>query len=148
MFFFSQQGFCAKRLARYSSKRNDPNENACSNLSPWLHLGHLSAQRTVLHVKAHGKGSSDDKAGFVEEAVVRRELSDNFCFHNRLYDSVRGGSDWAQKSLEIHAKDKRDYIYTDKVHGFFFLGHYGITSILAILITKLVESLFLFFIIC
>ena len=109
------QGFCAKRLGRYSTKRNDPNENACSNLSPWLHLGHLSAQRAVLHVKAYGKGSSEDKAGFVEEAVVRRELSDNFCFHNPNYDSVKGGSDWAQKSLAEHAKDPRDYIYTQQV---------------------------------
>ena len=31
--------FCRKRLALYSSKRNDPNEDALSNLSPWLHFG-------------------------------------------------------------------------------------------------------------
>jgi len=106
------KGFCNKRLARYSAKRNDPNENACSNLSPWFHLGHLSVQRAVLHVKKHGKGSSEDKNGFIEEAVVRRELSDNFCYHNPNYDSIEGGYDWARKTLEDHSEDKREYIYS------------------------------------
>jgi len=108
------KGFCSKRLARYSSKRNDPNENACSNMSPWFHLGQISVQRAVLHVKKHGKGSSEDKNGFIEEAVVRSELSDNFCFYNPNYDSIEGGSDWARKTLQDHAKDKREYVYTEK----------------------------------
>ena len=31
--------FCDKRLAVYGSQRNDPNKEALSNLSPWLHFG-------------------------------------------------------------------------------------------------------------
>ena len=31
--------FCLKRLRKYHNKSNDPNENALSNLSPWLHFG-------------------------------------------------------------------------------------------------------------
>lgn len=27
---------------------------------------------------------------FVEEAVVRRELAENFCYYNENYDSVQG----------------------------------------------------------
>lgn len=29
---------------------------------------------------------------FVEEAVVRRELAENFCYYNENYDSVQGGT--------------------------------------------------------
>lgn len=27
---------------------------------------------------------------FIEEAVIRRELADNFCFYNENYDSLKG----------------------------------------------------------
>ena len=39
----------------------------------------------------------------MEEAVIRRELSDNFCSHNKNYDSLTGARVWAQESLEKHA---------------------------------------------
>jgi len=29
---------------------------------------------------------------FIEEAVIRRELADNFCFYNNNYDNIDGGS--------------------------------------------------------
>lgn len=35
--------FCEKRLAVYGSQRNDPNKEALSNLSPWLHFGNMFA---------------------------------------------------------------------------------------------------------
>merc|ERR1719203_2618400 len=50
---------------------------------------------------------------FLEEAVVRRELSDNFCFYNQKYDSISGAAEWAQLSLQKHASDKREYLYTE-----------------------------------
>jgi hypothetical protein len=37
-------------------------------------------------VKKHG--SSSEVKEFVEEMVVRRELSDNFCYYNENYDSL------------------------------------------------------------
>lgn len=43
---------------------------------------------------------------------MRRELTDNFCFYNKKYDSVEGAYEWAQKTLKDHAKDKRSYLYT------------------------------------
>jgi deoxyribodipyrimidine photo-lyase len=48
----------------------------------------------------------------LEEAVVRRELSDNFCFYEPLYDKLEACADWAKDSLHKHATDKREYIYT------------------------------------
>ena len=32
--------------------------------------------------------------------IVRKELSDNFCFYNANYDNVEGFSAWAKKILE------------------------------------------------
>ena len=72
-------------------------------------------QRAVVYVKKFGKSQGESVASFVEEGVVRRELSDNFCEYNPNYDGLEGASDWARKSLDEHRKDKRDYIYTTKV---------------------------------
>ena len=47
-------------------------------------------QRAVLYVKKHGKSHSESVASFVEEGVVRRELSDNFFYYNEKYDSIEG----------------------------------------------------------
>ncbi|XP_055007908.1 deoxyribodipyrimidine photo-lyase-like, partial [Boleophthalmus pectinirostris] len=63
----------------------------------------------ALQVKKKGGESS---APFIEELVVRRELTDNFCYYNKKYDSIKGAYDWAQKTLKDHAKDKRPYVYT------------------------------------
>jgi hypothetical protein len=45
-----EKGFLTKaRLSRYAEKRNDPTiPNALSGLSPYLHFGHLSAQRAAI----------------------------------------------------------------------------------------------------
>lgn len=51
-------------------------------------------------------------AAYLEEAIVRRELSDNFCFYNEHYDSLKGCTNWAQKTLDDHRKDKREYLYS------------------------------------
>ena len=104
--------FVSSRLKQYSTDRNDPTKSVLSNMSPWVNHGQVSMQRAVLYVKAKGKSHSASVASFVEEAVVRRELSDNFCFYNPNYDSIRGASDWAQKTLADHAKDKREYLYS------------------------------------
>jgi deoxyribodipyrimidine photo-lyase len=69
-----------QRLRRYASERNDPNSGAESGLSPYLHFGQISAQAAVLRVKASRLAHGGGMDAFVEECVVRRELSDNFCF--------------------------------------------------------------------
>lgn len=71
--------FAEHRLKGYSTDRNDPNKSVASNMSPYLHFGQIGAQAMVLRVKGANKHHSSADA-FVEESVVRRELSDNFCF--------------------------------------------------------------------
>jgi len=104
--------FVTRCLKIYATKRNDPIVEALSHLSPWVNFGQISMQRAVLHAKQFGKSYSDAVATFVEEAIIRRELSDNFCYYNDNYDRLEGASDWAQKTLEDHVDDKRDYVYS------------------------------------
>ncbi|KAM4728129.1 CPD photolyase [Anableps anableps] len=106
------ESFIDVRLKLFATQRNDPNMAALSQLSPWIRFGQLSAQRVALQVRRCGKNAGESVAAFIEELVVRRELTDNFCFYNEKYDKVEGAYEWAQKTLKDHAKDKREYIYT------------------------------------
>ncbi|KAB7504233.1 Deoxyribodipyrimidine photo-lyase [Armadillidium nasatum] len=106
--------FCIKRLKMFANKRNDPNENALSGLSPWIHFGQISAQRCILEVKEYRERFPESVDAYIEECIVRRELADNFCFYQTNYDNINGASDWAKNSLEIHKKDVRTYIYNKK----------------------------------
>jgi len=107
------ESFVTSRIKNYNDKRNDPNVEALSNLSPWFHFGQLSVQRSVLHVKkSAGSRYGEAVKSFVEEAVVRSELSDNFCYYQKNYDKIEGGHDWAVKTLNDHRKDKREYLYS------------------------------------
>jgi deoxyribodipyrimidine photo-lyase len=105
------QHFLARKLGRYSERRNDPTMDGQSGLSAYLHFGQISAQRVALEVQKSAAEPASKEA-FLEELVVRRELSDNFCFYNGNYDSVDGFPSWAQATLEEHAGDERRYIYS------------------------------------
>ena len=102
--------FVSRRLAAYDTARNDPVVDGQSSLSPYLHFGHISAQRVAMEVST---ASVDIKAkeAFLEELIVRRELSDNFCLYNPDYDRTTGFADWARRTLQEHARDKREYLY-------------------------------------
>ncbi|XP_060940694.1 CPD photolyase [Limanda limanda] len=108
------ESFIDERLKLFETKRNDPNVNALSQLSPWLNFGHISAQRVALQVQSSGRKAGQAVASFIEELVVRRELTDNYCYYNKKYDSVEGAYEWAQQTLKDHAKDERPYLYTRK----------------------------------
>jgi deoxyribodipyrimidine photo-lyase len=102
--------FLEKKLARYAHDRNDPGLGALSNLSPYLHFGQISAQRVAFEAQRYDRNIESQEA-FLEELIVRRELSDNFCFHCPEYDSVEAFPDWARKTLEDHRGDPREYLY-------------------------------------
>jgi deoxyribodipyrimidine photo-lyase len=106
--------FLKSKLQEYAEKRNDPTKGKVSNLSPYLHFGQISAQRVALEVKKN-QAKSDNKDSFLEELIVRRELSDNYCFYNEKYDKFEGFHPWAQKTLNEHRGDKREYVYSSEV---------------------------------
>jgi deoxyribodipyrimidine photo-lyase len=103
--------FIKQSLTVYPEKRNDPNLEGQSNLSPYLHFGQISAQRIALEVRKSGVNPEAKKA-YLEELTVRRELSDNFCFYNPDYDKVSGFPEWAQKTLQVHRSDPREFLYS------------------------------------
>lgn len=105
------QQFISERLSHYDEDRNDPTKDVQSNLSPYLHFGQISAQR-IAHEVAASHVSQQQVDAFLEELIVRRELSDNYCFYNPQYDSVEGFPAWAKKTLHDHTNDERDYLYT------------------------------------
>ena len=103
--------FIAQRLNSYATERNFPNREGQSDLSPFLHFGHLSAQRLAWEVK-NSLADPISKIAFLEELIVRRELADNFCLHNPLYDRFDGFQPWARNSLDKHRADTREFCYT------------------------------------
>jgi len=100
-----------KKLPQYDNERNDPNLNAQSHLSPYLHFGHISAQRVALEINK-SLSNHRSKEAFLEELIVRRELSDNYCYYNPHYASFQGFPAWAKKTLNEHRADRREYLYT------------------------------------
>jgi len=103
--------FLKRKLSSYAETRNDPTKDGQSNLSPYLHFGHLSAQRVMLEV-LRSSGHEDSKDAFLEELIVRRELSDNFCFYQPHYNSPLCFPAWAHATLEKHRHDRRVYQYS------------------------------------
>jgi len=135
--------FINDSLAHYSEQRNDPTSESQSSLSPYLHFGQISALRIVLDCmratgheplllheprmpRAAGNNPLHDGVdAFIEELVVRKELSDNFCLYSTSYDSLDGAPStsydsldgapaWAQKTLTEHQDDPREHLYTQQ----------------------------------
>jgi deoxyribodipyrimidine photo-lyase len=75
------ESFINERVLNFAVGRNDPNKGAISNLSPWLHYGQISPQRALLIIAKLRPKFKDACDSFIEEAFVRRELSDNYCYY-------------------------------------------------------------------
>jgi len=100
------QHFVRNILPHYDKTRNDPSVDGVSRLSPYLHFGFLSIQEIVAAVE-QAKAPKAAKDTFLEEAIVRRELSFNFTRHNPHYDSLESLPVWALKTMRDHADDPR-----------------------------------------
>jgi deoxyribodipyrimidine photo-lyase len=103
--------FCKQSLGDYDANRNQPQTDYVSHMSKYLHFGHVSPVWLALEArKAEAKRDNIDS--FVEELIVRRELSMNFVFYNNDYDSYSNLPGWAKQTLEEHKSDEREYVYT------------------------------------
>lgn len=101
--------FIKEGMKNFEELRKNPNvDDGCSNLSPWINFGQVSAQRIIFLAR----NASASSASYVEELLVRRELADNYCYYQPDYDSIKGCTDWAKETLEAHRKDKREHLYT------------------------------------
>jgi len=101
--------FLKNKLDSYAELRNDPTLDYLSGMSPYLHFGQISPLYIALEVM---KTDSPGKDAYLEELIVRRELSHNFVFYNDKYDSFEGLPPWAKATLNFHRRDKRQYLYS------------------------------------
>jgi deoxyribodipyrimidine photo-lyase len=101
--------FLREGLERYGQERNDPGLDGLSGLSPWLHFGHLSAQRAAFAVSATPE--TESSKAFLEELIIRRELADNFCHFEEAAGTYGGLPEWSRKTLDAHRKDSRPVLY-------------------------------------
>jgi deoxyribodipyrimidine photo-lyase len=101
--------FISHKLEGYADFRNDPGEDYLSNLSPYLHFGQISPLYIALEISRYGEPGSES---FLEELIVRRELSMNYVHYNQKYDSFEGLPDWAKRTLSEHQSDSRQYLYS------------------------------------
>jgi deoxyribodipyrimidine photo-lyase len=103
--------FLRERLPRYATERNEPTPCTTSELSAHLHFGHIGPATIALAVVDSGAPRAAIDA-YLEELIVRRELSINFVARNPDYDRLAGCPDWALKTLAKHARDPRPVLYS------------------------------------
>jgi deoxyribodipyrimidine photo-lyase len=101
--------FIKNKLDHYADLRNDPCLDATSNMSPYLHFGQISPLYIALKVD---ESDSSGKDAYLEELIVRRELSYNFVYYNQKYDNFSCLPPWAKNTLNFHSRDKREYVYS------------------------------------
>ncbi|SCY67883.1 deoxyribodipyrimidine photo-lyase [Desulfoluna spongiiphila] len=92
--------FVSETLSRYATHRNKPEENAISEISPYLHFGQLSPLDAALAASHGGISCPEAVAVFIEELVVRRELAINYTWFEPDYDTFEAAAPaWAQETL-------------------------------------------------
>ena len=126
----AMEAFVGARLDRYAEDRNQPELDAASGLSPYLHFGHLSSHEIFeavaeregwssehLPMKATGSrsgwwGMSVSAEAFVDQLTTWRELGFNAAVHLPGGDRYESLPAWALRTLEKHAPDRRVHLYT------------------------------------
>ncbi len=103
--------FIRERLHGYAENRNHPDLDATSQLSPYLHFGHIGPCEVARAVR-DADAPREDRDAFLEEFIVRRELAVNFVRFNPRYDSLDGCEPWARRTLGAHAADRREPSYS------------------------------------
>ena len=124
--------FLQHKLAQYGELRNDPQAEATSGLSAYLHFGHISAHQ-IFHELMKQQRWSDEKLAlrasgsregwwgvgrnaeeFLDEFITWRELGFNTSGRVAGYDCYESLPAWALATLEKHAHDERLESYTLK----------------------------------
>lgn len=98
--------FLSEKLECFEKFRNDPVRNCLSNMSPYLHFGQISPLYLAYKASKAGRCTR-----FLEELIVRRELSMNFVCYNKNYYKINSLPKWAYNTLMEHASDPREYEY-------------------------------------
>ena len=103
--------FVETGLPRYQEDRGDPNDNATSMLSPYLHFGNIAPQEVLLLAREAGPGAQFAK--FQDELLTWREISHNFVYHNKRHRTVDSIPAWAREELRLRETDPRPILYSE-----------------------------------
>ena len=124
------EDFLDRRLARYADDRNQPDVEAASGLSPWLHFGHVSPHEVFASLAARENwsplgirersdgsregwwGMSRNAESFLDELVTWREVGFNMASLRDDHDRYESLPDWAKRTLAEHAADPREHLYS------------------------------------
>lgn len=103
--------FLEDSLSQYADRTSviDPH---VSQLSPYLHFGQISPSSIARAVESSKGHPTDSKESFLEELLVRRELTSNFVHYQSDYDNLNCLPDWASDTLSKHESDEREFHYT------------------------------------
>lgn len=105
--------FVRHKLAEYPKRRNHPEADGTSRLSPYLHFGQISPVLIALEV-LNANAPQPAKDAFLDQLITWRELSVNFVRFNQDYDNFECAEPWAQRSLALHVKDEKPVRYTER----------------------------------
>jgi len=104
--------FVRDKLRSYDQRRNHPESDGTSRLSPYLHFGQISPV-TVARDVVQASAPTAAKEAFLDQLITWRELGVNFVRHNELYDTIECTEPWAARTLAKHARDPRPVLYTE-----------------------------------
>jgi len=105
--------FVRHKLKHYGKQRNHPEVDGTSDLSPYLHFGHIGPLTVALAVE-NADAPENEKEVFLNQLITWRELSINLVRFNPNYDNFECGEPWAHRTLAEHAKDTRPVIYSER----------------------------------
>jgi deoxyribodipyrimidine photo-lyase len=107
--------FTDKLLEDYEAKRNHPEVDGTSCMSPYLHYGHIGPITIALAVAAAAKVNpklQTARDSYFNELIVWRELAINFVRYTPNYDTPDCAEEWAKATIAEHARDEREHLYT------------------------------------
>jgi deoxyribodipyrimidine photo-lyase len=124
--------FLRNSLPAYADTRNEPELQATSELSPYLHFGHISVHQIFSELATQESWSPDHLAqcatgsrsgwwgaskgteAFLDQVITWRELGFNCCQMRKDYGQFESLPAWALETLRNHARDERRNVYTVK----------------------------------
>jgi deoxyribodipyrimidine photo-lyase len=104
--------FIERKIGSYDTHHGDPGLDDSSHLSPYLHFGQIAPLAVALRVSGDRSVPAAAREAYLEQLIVRRELSLNFVYYNERYDEFESLPDWAKKTLAGHAGDRREVLYS------------------------------------
>ncbi len=93
------EDFIKDRLDTYVEHRNQPQTDDVSHMSKYLHYGHISPVYVALRIR-DANPPQEDLDSYLEELIVRRELSMNFCHYTPDYDGFSNLPDGVKETLK------------------------------------------------